>query len=78
MLLDLKNPRKILHKTKNFIMEPEFNFETDGFYSGCVFPTGIVEKDDKYYIYYGAGDQCICLATVEKKELLDHLLKEGK
>ena len=78
MLLDLKNPSKILHKTKNFIMEPEFKFETDGFYSGCVFPTGIVEKDNKYLIYYGAGDQCICLATIEKKALLDALLKEGK
>ena len=77
MLLDLNDPRKILAKTKNFIMEPEFHFETDGFYAGCVFPTGIVEVNDKYYIYYGAGDQCICLATIDKKVLLDELKKEG-
>lgn len=74
MLLDLNDPRKILARTKKFIMEPEYSFETDGFYSGCVFPTGIVEVNDKYYIYYGAGDQCICLATINKKELLDALL----
>ena len=73
MLLDLNDPRKILARTKDFIMEPEFHFETDGFYSGCVFPTGIVEVKDKYYIYYGAGDQCICLATIDKKVLLDEL-----
>lgn len=74
MLLDLENPGKIRAKTKNFIMEPEYPYETDGFYSGCVFPTGIVEKDDKYYIYYGAGDQCICLATVKKEKLINTLL----
>ena len=74
MLLDLNDPHKILAKTKDFLMEPEFDFETKGFYSGCVFPTGIVEVKDEYYIYYGAGDQCICLATVNKQELLNNLL----
>ena len=76
MLLDLNDPSKILRKTKDYILEPEFKFETDGFYSGCVFPTGIVEKDDKYIIYYGAGDQCICGAYVDKRGFLNDLLKE--
>ena len=76
LLLDLKDPKKILARTKNFLMEPEFPFETDGFYSGCVFPTGIVEVKDEYWIYYGAGDQCICLATIKKNDLLDELLKK--
>lgn len=74
MLLDLKDPKKIIARTRGFLMEPEFPFETDGFYSGCVFPTGIVEKDDEYFIYYGAGDQCICLATCKKKELINAIL----
>lgn len=74
MLLDLNDPRKILGITKNFIMEPEQPFETNGFYNGCVFPTGIVEVKDEYYIYYGAGDQCICLAKVKKEALLNELL----
>ncbi len=74
MLLDLKDPRKILARTKNFLMEPEFPFETDGFYAGCVFPTAILEVKDEYYIYYGAGDQCICLATIKKEKLMSALL----
>ena len=78
MLLDLKDPSKILAKTKDFIMEPEYPFETDGFYSGCVFPTGIVEVKDEYFIYYGAGDQCICLARINKHDLLESLLKGVK
>ena len=74
MLLDLDDPRKIIAKTDDFLMEPEFPFETDGFYAGCVFPTGIVEVKDELYIYYGAGDQCICLATINKNDLINHLL----
>ena len=77
ILLDLKDPTKILYRTKNFIMEPEAEYETNGYYNGCVFPTGIVEKDGLLYIYYGAGDKVICLATVKLVDLLKHL-KEGK
>ena len=58
-------------------MEPEVDYETNGYYNGCVFPTGIVEKDGLLYIYYGAGDKVICLATTKLDDLLKHL-KEGK
>lgn len=76
MMLDLNDPRKIIAKTKNFIMEPEFPFETGGFYNGCVFPTGIVEKGDDFLIYYGAGDQCICLASINKEKMINELMEE--
>lgn len=77
LLLDLEDPTKILAKTKGFLMEPEAPFETDGFYAGCVFPTGIVEIEGRYVIYYGAGDQCVCLASIDKKSFLKEL-KEGR
>lgn len=77
MLLDLNDPTKIIGKTKDFLMEPEAPYETGGFYNGCVFPTGLIEKDGEIYIYYGAGDQCICVATINKDELVNELIKEG-
>lgn len=77
VLLDLNKPTKILNRTKNYIFEPEEDFETKGYYSGCVFPTGIVERDGKYFIYYGAGDKVIGLATCNKDELL-RFIKENK
>lgn len=77
VLLDLNKPTKVLHRTKNFIFEPEEDFETKGYYSGCVFPTGIVEQDEKYFIYYGAGDKVIGVATCKKDELLN-FVKEDK
>lgn len=77
VLLDLLNPNKILHRTEDFIFEPEEKFETDGYYSGCVFPTGIVNRDGKLFVYYGAGDKVIGVATCMLDELLK-FVKEGK
>lgn len=77
MLLDLENPRKILGRTKDFIMEPEDECETKGFYNGCVFPTGNVIVDDILYVYYGGADRFVCVATCNVNELIDYI-KGGK
>lgn len=77
VLLDLHDPRKILARTKRFIMEPETEYEKSGIYNGCVFPTGNVVKDDILYIYYGCADVFVSVATVKFSELLDDL-KNGR
>ena len=74
LLLDLIDPTKILAKTKEFIMEPEYEFETSGYYNSCVFPTGNVIVGDTLYVYYGAADKYCCAATCSVSELLDYLL----
>lgn len=76
VLLDLKNPTKILSRTKEFLMEPECDFETNGYYSGCVFPTAIIPVKNKYYIYYGAGDKVIGLCYCDKSKLLKYLKED--
>ena len=76
ILLDLSDPSKVIARTKDFLMEPEEEFETNGYYNGCVFPTAVVPKDGLLYIYYGAGDKVICLATVKESELLKYLKEE--
>lgn len=78
VILDKDDPSKILARTKDFILEPEFKYETDGYYNGCVFPTGICLKDDILYLYYGAADKFICLATAKFSKFVDDLYKEGK
>ena len=77
VLLDLNDPSKILHRTKSFIFEPEEKFETNGYYSGCIFPTGIVNRNGKLFIYYGAGDKYVGLATCMLNELVN-FVKEDK
>lgn len=73
VILDKDNPTKILYRTKDFLAEPELEFETNGYYTGCVFPTGICNVNGTLYVYYGAADKYVCVATINEKELLDYM-----
>lgn len=76
LLLDLEDPLKIIGKTPDYILEPEFEYETRGHYNGCVFPTGNVIVNDTLYVYYGAADKYVCVATCPVNEILDYLLSD--
>ena len=75
MLLDLNDPRRIIGRTKNFVMEPDVDYELNGLYDGCVFPTGAVIKDETLFVYYGCGDKFVSVATQNINLVLDSLLK---
>ncbi len=76
LILDKDDPRKVVARTKDFIMEPDLKFETEGIYNGCVFPTGSVVKDGTLFVYYGCGDKYVGLATADFEELLKEVMKE--
>lgn len=71
MFLDLEDPLKILYRSPEPILEPETDYEKYGYVNNVVFTCGAVEKDDLYYVYYGAADEVIGVATVEKKLVLN-------
>lgn len=71
MFLDLINPLKILYRSPEPLLEPETDYERYAFISNVVFTCGVIERDGKYFVYYGAGDEVIGLATVAKKEILN-------
>jgi predicted GH43/DUF377 family glycosyl hydrolase len=74
-LLDLDDPRKVLARAPDFLMEPEPYYEKFGaFLPNVVFPTGAVVKDDLLWIYYGCCDTAIGLATVPLADVLEYLL----
>lgn len=74
MLLDLKNPKKVIARTKAPIMEPEAYYEKHGLViPNVIFPTANIIKDGLLYIYYGCCDTCIGLATVPVDEFLDSI-----
>lgn len=78
-LLDLNDPTKVLYRTKDFILEPETEYEKNGLYKwGVVFPTGNVLVDDTLYVYYGASDQWCCVATANIHELIDFIKKNSR
>ncbi len=74
LLLDLNEPGRVLARTPQPILEPEKEYELHGLYNGCVFPTGNVIVDDTLYVYYGAADKYVGVATCSIDELLQHLL----
>ncbi len=73
VLLDLKNPLKILGRTSNPILEPETPYEKKGLVPNVVFPCGNVVLDDKLFVYYGGGDKVVGVATIELADLLAYL-----
>lgn len=78
VLFDLNNPKIIIARTKDFILEPSEEFELHGIGNPCVFPTGAAVKDGTLFVYYGCADKNIGLATVDFNELLHYLLKNRK
>jgi predicted GH43/DUF377 family glycosyl hydrolase len=73
-LLDRDDPTRFLAKLPDDILTPEMSYEIE---SGTqiVFPTGGFVKDDTLYVYYGASDRYVCLATGSLSELLAELKK---
>lgn len=76
MVLDLNDPSIILGRTRDFILEPEYTYEKEGFYNGCVFPTGNVIVGNTLYVYYGCADKYVGVATADVNELVDFILTQ--
>ena len=72
MLLDLKNPYKIIRMSKAPVIAPTLPWECDdGFRTNVIFPGGMIAEDDgSVKIYYGASDTVECLATSTVEELV--------
>jgi len=69
-MFDLNDPSRLIHRHHEPILEPQKEYELRGIIPRVVFPCGMCEVDGKYYIYYGAADRVICVAAVEKEEML--------
>lgn len=73
MLLDLKDPTKVLYRSSYPILEPRVEYEKSGFKPGVVYPCGAVTIDGKLIVYYGASDTFIAAAVADLNEFLDAL-----
>lgn len=73
VLLDLNDPSKVIAKTRRPLLEPKEQYELLGDVPNVVFPTGISMLDNKLYVYYGAADKVIAMASAEVEEVLDSL-----
>ena len=75
VLLDLKNPSKVLARSHDPIFEPVAEYELTGFFGNVVFSNGHLVDGDQITMYYGASDEVICGATLSIQDILSDILK---
>ena len=70
LLLDGKDPKKIIGKTKGPVLCSSEVYEKSGQVNNIVFPSGALLEKDTLRIFYGAADTFCCEATVNLPNLL--------
>ncbi len=78
VLLDLKDPRKIIGRTEGPLLVPEESYERVGYVSDVVFPSGAILSGENLQIFYGAADTTGCSATVNLSDLINTLCPKMK
>ena len=78
LLLDLRNPKKIIGRTRHPILIPEETYEKYGQVPNVIFPSGALIRDERVWIFYGAADTTSCVAHVELKNLLRSMFPAGR
>jgi predicted GH43/DUF377 family glycosyl hydrolase len=75
VLLDLEDPRRVLHRTDEWVFGPQEPYEQTGDVGGVVFPCGWMHDPatDELRIYYGAADSAIALATATLSDLVAYV-----
>ncbi len=72
-LLDLNDPARIIAKSESPLLEPEMEYEVNGFFGNVVFTCGCILEGNNIKIYYGAADDSICLSEISLQNVFRHL-----
>ena len=72
-LLDSKKPHKVIARSKDCIFKAMALYEQAGLVANVVFPTGLLLRGEELWMYYGAADTRVCLATAKLQDVLDTL-----
>jgi predicted GH43/DUF377 family glycosyl hydrolase len=70
LLLDEKDPGRIVGASPRPVMVAETDFERQGYLPDIVFPTAIVPRGDQWDVYYGAADTATGVVRYDRDELL--------
>ena len=76
LLLDLKDPTKIIGRTSSPLVVPSEAYELSGHINNVVFPSGALVEGDVLTIYYGAADTTVCAAKVSLHDLISTIRPE--
>jgi predicted GH43/DUF377 family glycosyl hydrolase len=73
VLLDGNEPWKIVARAAEPILEPQTDYEIEGFFGNVVFSCGLLCEDDKLKIYYGVADTSVAYAEVGLQDVIGTL-----
>ena len=76
MILDLKDPTKVLYRSQHPILEPDESYENQGHKAGVIYSCGAVVVDGKLLVYYGGADTVSCVATADFEKFLKAITQE--
>ncbi len=68
-LLDPEDPTRVIARQAEPILEPELEWEVNGFVPNVVFSCGQVIIGDQLYVYYGGADTAIGVAAIPMEEI---------
>jgi predicted GH43/DUF377 family glycosyl hydrolase len=69
-LLDREHPEQVLYRSKEHVLAPKEDYERFGKVPNVVFSCGNLILDDRLFVYYGAADSVLCVATIGLDRLL--------
>ncbi|MGG1572462.1 BtaManbiosPhlase [Fictibacillus sp. NRS-1165] len=76
VLLDLNDPSKVIARSETPILEPEADYEVNGFFGNVVFSCGALVEGDTVKMYYGVSDTSMACAELSLSEILESLTKK--
>ena len=73
LLLDGDDPSRVVARAERPLMEPEADYEVEGFFGNVVFNCGVLCEDGVVKIYYGGADTVVAYAEASLGDVLGTL-----
>jgi len=73
VLLDNDEPFKIIARSKKSIIEPQTDYELNGYFGNVIFTCGVLYEEGSVKIYYGAADTFIAHAEIKLADILNNI-----
>lgn len=73
MILDRKDPTRILYRAKVPLLEPSESYENIGCKSGVIYACGAIVKGKQLLVYYGGADTVICVAVADLNVVVEQI-----
>ena len=75
-LLDVDKPHRVIARARRWLIGPEEDYERNGDAPNVVFSCGSIIRGDEIWMYYGAADCHLCLATAKLGDVLTTVTSE--